>query len=141
MLKTLVMSAALAATAATAAHATPPPPPPAPVPISLNELAFAQYGGGWVHEITRPDGSSMSSSLFLHGDQTYENGLSGKGPGPDGSPISAIGQGYWFARIGQDGSVEIALTRDEAETDPTWIVRPLTNGTLSDGDKVWTRGN
>ena len=139
MLRILTMSLALGM--ASAAFATPPPPPPAPVPMTLNEIVFAQVGGGWVSETVSPDGAKMSAMLFLKGDMTYENSASGTGPGPNGPVLSAIGQGYWFARIGSDGVVEIGLTRDQSDTNPTWIVRPLTNGTLGDGDKVWTRGN
>ncbi len=135
MLKALMMSMALGL--AFVASATPPPPP---VPVTLNEIVFAQYGGGWVSETTSPNGATLSAMLHLNADMTYENGASGSGPGPAGPVLSAIGQGFWFARLTADGTVEIALTRDKADINPAWVVRPLTNGTLTDGDKVWLRG-
>lgn len=138
-MKAFVLAAALVLTGIASADVI-PPPPPAAARLTLNDLVFAQYGGGWVSVTENPNGASMSASLILKSDLTYENGASGKGPGPNGAVLSAIGQGYWFARLAADGTVEIALTRDQTDRDPAWVVRPAGDGTLIDGDKVWTRG-
>lgn len=95
------------------ADVVPPPEMTVAPPMTLNELVFAQYGGGWVDVTTNPDGTGIGASLILKKDFTYENSASGTGPG--GAAISAIGQGFWFARLTADG-------------------------TLVDSGKVWTRG-
>lgn len=139
-MKRLLLTAALAFSGVAMADLVPPPAAETASPVTLNDLVFAQYGGGWVNVTEGQDGASMSMSLFLKDDLTYENGASGKGPGPDGPVLSAIGQGYWLARLAADGIVEIVLTRDLSDPNPTWVVRPASDGTLIDADKVWTRG-
>lgn len=135
MLKIVMTSMVLGL--AFAASAKPPPPP---VPVKLNEIVFMQYGGGWVSRTTSPNGATLSAMLNLKGDMTYENSASGSGPEPSSPVLSAMGQGFWFARLAADGTVEIGLTRDKADTDPSWVVLPLSDGTIADGDKVWMRG-
>lgn len=119
------------------ADVVPPPETSASKSLTLNDLVFAQYGGGWVSVKTNPNGATLNSSLILKDDLTYENGASSSGPGPG---LTAIGQGFWFARIAADGAVEIVLTRDKSDPNPTWVVRPVSDGTLIDGDGAWTRG-
>jgi hypothetical protein len=140
-MKGWIVAAALMLSGVAAADVVPPPVPvEAGKPMSLNALVFAQYGGGWVSVTTSPNGATLSASLILKEDLTYENGASGSGPGASGPSLSAIGQGFWFARVAADGTVEIALTRDQTDPNPTWIVKPLSDGTMSDGSGVWTRG-
>jgi len=140
-MKAWIIASALLFAGAALADVVPPPEMSAAKPVTLNELVFAQYGGGWVSVTENPNGASMSASLILKADMTYENGASGKGPGPNGAVLSAIGQGFWFARVAADGTLEIALTREKTDANPTWVVRPASDGTLIDGDKVWTRGD
>lgn len=140
-MKMSLLAAALVLTGLCVAYVPPPPAPGSGHALTLNEMVFVQFGGGWVSSVTTPEGATMNSSLILKEDQTYENGASGSGPGPNGPVLSAIGQGYWFARVAADGTIEIALTRDQADTNPSWVVRPASDGTLIDGDKLWTRGH
>lgn len=141
--KTLWAVAVVLGSISTAAADVPAPPEPvAAEAVSLNALVFAQYGGGWVSVTENPNGAMMSASLILNQDLTYENLVSGSGPGPDGPVLSASGQGFWFARVAADGTVEIALTRDQADKNPSWIIRPLGDGTMADANgSAWTRGN
>ncbi len=138
MFKTLLVSIAIGGLRLAAADVPPPPEMPAPKSLTLNDLVFAQFGGGWVSETSTPDGAHMSASLILKEDLTYENGATGKAP--NGAALSAIGQGFWSARVSEHGAVEIVLTRDKSDPDPAWVVRPASDGTLIDGDRKWTRG-
>lgn len=106
--------------------------------MTLDLLVGKHYAGGWMSEYTSADGVTFKATLMLKEDGTYENYLITEGGGKP--PISANGRGVWFARINaSDGGIEIALTSDPDEKNPTWILRTLAIEAMTDGDKVWHR--
>ncbi len=135
----LAALAAAALTFATAAFADAVPVGSEPVALTLNDLASEKAVGGWTLKIENPGGMSMTHGMILKPDFTYENSLIGTGPG--GAPISAIGNGFWAARIAADGSVEITTTRDPKDPEPGSVYRLMSNGQMADAEgRLWTRG-
>ena len=105
------------------------------VPLTLDMLVGKQLAGGWQFDHADDEGNKTAQSLILKADGTYENYISSSGPNKP--PISANGRGYWFARVGADGAIELALGGDKDGKDPSWSLRALADGTLQNGEQIW----